>query len=131
MWNLPDLAQLRKRLAFTLNGGGYSVTAHGSTEVAVGQWTHIAVEFDHPSRDVRFFIDGAADPVTYLSSDITSGAGTVLRIGSDTSSSAGSYFFDGRMDNVGIAVIPEPVTTLGVFLGVSSLAGYVRRRRLA
>jgi len=27
--------------------------------------------------------------------------------------------------------IPEPLTMLGVFLGVSGLAGYVRRRRLA
>jgi hypothetical protein len=27
--------------------------------------------------------------------------------------------------------VPEPVTMLGVFLGVSGLAGYIRRRRLA
>jgi hypothetical protein len=30
-----------------------------------------------------------------------------------------------------VTVVPEPVTMLGVFLGVSGLAGYLRRRRLA
>ena len=30
-----------------------------------------------------------------------------------------------------VTVIPEPLTMLGVFLGVSGLAGYIRRRKLA
>gem|GEM_PF-5603351 len=31
----------------------------------------------------------------------------------------------------GVTIIPEPMTMLGVFLGVSSLTGYIRKRRMA
>lgn len=34
-------------------------------------------------------------------------------------------------DPVQVDVIPEPVTMLGLFLGVSGLGGYIRRRRMA
>ncbi len=125
-WGNPAV---QKHLTFTLNGGGYTVTAYGSTDVPLNTWTNIAVEFDDATNQLRFFVNGVADPAAYLTSDITNGAGTALRIGSDTSSPGGSYFFNGRLDDVSIGVVPEPLTMAGLVMGIGGLATYLRRRR--
>ena len=42
-----------------------------------------------------------------------------------------SYGTEIRLDNVSVRVVPEPVTTVGVLVGVIGLARYVRKRLLA
>ena len=39
--------------------------------------------------------------------------------------------FDSTIAKVQTDTIPEPLTMAGVFLGISGLAGYVRRRKMA
>ena len=123
----------QRRLGFGVNGGNFAVSTQGETVVRLDTWTHIAMEFDHPTTEVRFFVDGVQDPATFLGTDITSGAGTGLRIGNDSGHYAHAYALDGRMDDVKIstAQIPEPSTLIiwSLLGGLAIAVGWWRRRK--
>ena len=120
-------ADQEKKVRVTINGGSKTVAAYGTVDIPLNTWTSIAADFDDATGNITFWIDGVQDTTCYLAPSITSGQGTELDMGRDTAT--GQYFFKGRLDNLAIGVIPEPVTMAGLALGIGSLATYLRKRK--
>lgn len=86
--------------------GGY---AFGSTQVADGSWHHVAVVLPAGAGDVsqvRFFVDGLADPVASSAAQAVRTDATVGMAIGDSPSMAAGYgihrYFDGVVDEVAV-----------------------------
>jgi hypothetical protein len=89
-------------------------TVTGSSDVPVGRWTHLAMTYDHATREVRVYIDGKLD-VAAVPRGVTAGqlelGSSVLRLGANTWSASGSAMV-GKLDEVRISNVARTYTPL-------------------
>ena len=131
------------QLNFHINtdGGASAFLAETPFAPVLNQWYHLAVR--RTGNTFGIFVDGVESAFSEDYSGVIPNAVTPLRIGKGEAFN----FNGGLLDDVAIysrslgdseiqdiadppaAPIPEPMTMVGVFLGISGLAGYVRRRR--
>ncbi len=89
-------------------------TVSSASAVPVGRWTHLAISYDRPSREVRIYIDGKLDVAT-VPRGTTVGelelGDSVLRFGSNTWSASGSVM-EAKLDEVRVSSIARTYTPL-------------------
>jgi len=127
----------------TANGTDSSTASSNAKVLFAGEWQHAAYTIDRAGGTCGIYLDGLDETVgSAIRTDFEWDAPWRLGLFTD-----GGYDFYGRLDDVQIydevlsagdvafladnpgAVIPEPVTTIGLLLGGAALTAYSRRRR--
>lgn len=129
-WGRPEQ---QHRLALSINGGVHTHLALGpDMSNYLGQWVHVEAIYNAGEGSVNFALNGIMTPAAF-GHDITAGTDNVLGIGADAYNGGSSaiYGLDGRIDQVEIAVMPEPATLTALVFAGAGLGGYIRRRRKA
>jgi len=87
---------LGTKLAFETGPGGNPNTA-SNRDIVTGEWIHIAITRAESTKDVKFFIDGAADAIGNHSGDTNVGSNPLIAIGANL---LDSRYFTGLIDEV-------------------------------
>ena len=95
----------------------WGADGNGWTELQYCEWIDLRLDLNNADM----YVNGA-----YVGAGSVANLNHVSGIGFTVATEAGSEIWDVDVDTV-----PEPLTVLGVLAGVSGLAGYIRRRRLA
>ena len=87
---------------------------HGGRPIPVGRWVHLAMTYDHTTKQVRTYVDGHLD-VARVPEGITDGkldvGSDVLRLGTNTWSTAAGLV-EGKLDEVRISNVARQYTPL-------------------
>jgi hypothetical protein len=89
-------------------------TVSGARAVPVGRWTHLAITYDHATKKVSIYIDGALD-VSSVPRGVTAGVLDVgehiMRLGTNTWSASGAAM-NGKLDEVRISSVARTYSPL-------------------
>ena len=79
-----------------------STSAHGSTNLALNTWYHVAVTVDVSTQTVIFYVNGVAETTTYLSQSAASinDSTNPLSIGRAKNGVDSERYWDGLLDDV-------------------------------
>ena len=89
-------------------------TVSSASEVPVGRWTHLAMTYDHASKELRIYIDGKLDVATVprgTTDGVLELGNPVLRFGTNTWSASGSAM-NGKLDELRISSVVRTYTPL-------------------
>ncbi len=96
------------------NGSAFQSSAGPTTNVALGQWTHLVGTFDAATGSKLFYVDGQLVGGAINASVVPNNAG-FLRIGAGATESVfGNYFVNGAVDEVAVypsALSPQRIQT--------------------
>lgn len=99
--NIEGNTQPSPGLTNLIVSGGFDPRAYSATVVPLNVWKHIVVTYQLSSQTVKTYIDGILDNTTNGIPSPNSATTIAMKIGADAISST-SYFFHGKIDDIGM-----------------------------